>query len=198
MSLIYRLMYLVGFTPWDTGAVPSELTALVEGDGALPPGRALDIGCGTGTQSVYLARHGWQVTGLDVVEKPLRRARARAAAEGVTVRFLHEDVGRLPELGVEPGVGLFLDRGCFHGLNDEQRGAYARAVSELAAPGATLLLMAFARNTVRFGPDGADEDELVHAFPEWSLESSEPDSARAPAGPLRDVPLRWYRFARLG
>ena len=58
MSLMYRLMYRVGFTPWDTDQVPKELSTLIEGAGALPHGRALDIGCGTGTQAVYMARSG--------------------------------------------------------------------------------------------------------------------------------------------
>ena len=58
MSLLYRVMYRIGFTPWDTGQVPPELSALIEGAGALPAGRALDIGCGTGTQAMYLAGIG--------------------------------------------------------------------------------------------------------------------------------------------
>jgi 2-polyprenyl-3-methyl-5-hydroxy-6-metoxy-1,4-benzoquinol methylase len=84
MSLIYRVMCRVGFTPWDNGQVPEELSAFVEGSGALPAGRALDIGCGTGIQAMYLARNGWRVTAIDAVERPLERARARARAEGAT------------------------------------------------------------------------------------------------------------------
>jgi 2-polyprenyl-3-methyl-5-hydroxy-6-metoxy-1,4-benzoquinol methylase len=85
MSLAYRLMYLVGFTPWDRDEVSEELSTLVEGQRASPPGRALDIGCGTGTQAVYLARHGWRVTAVEVVERALQRARARGEAAGVDV-----------------------------------------------------------------------------------------------------------------
>ena len=77
MSLASRLMYLVGFTPWDRDEIPEALSTLVDGGDALPPGRALDIGCGTGTQAVYLARHGWQVTAIEVVERALSRARTR-------------------------------------------------------------------------------------------------------------------------
>jgi 2-polyprenyl-3-methyl-5-hydroxy-6-metoxy-1,4-benzoquinol methylase len=82
MSLIYRVMYRIGFTPWDTGEVPRELSALVEGAAALPVGRALDIGCGTGTHAVYLARHGWRVTAIDIVARPLARARSGAGGTG--------------------------------------------------------------------------------------------------------------------
>ncbi|HEY1590236.1 MAG TPA: class I SAM-dependent methyltransferase [Solirubrobacteraceae bacterium] len=145
MPLVYRLLYLVGFTPWDTGTVPDELTKLVEGEGALAAGRALDIGCGTGTQSAYLAKHGWQVTGVDAVERPLREARARAAAGDAPVQWLLGDVTRLAELGLEPGYGLLFDRGCFHGLNAQQRAAYAAGITALAEPGATMLMMVLAR-----------------------------------------------------
>src|SRR5579859_392631 len=122
-------MYLVGFKPWDTGVVPRELREVVEGEGDLSPGRALDIGCGTGTQAVYLAGQGWEVTVIDAVEKPLRRARARAAAEGVSVRWIRGDVTRLGQAGLEAGFSLFFDRGCFHGLNERERASYAAGVT---------------------------------------------------------------------
>src|ERR1700728_3382741 len=135
MSLVYRAMYRIGFTPWDTGTVPPELTELVEGSGAPAPGRALDIGCGTGTQAVYLARHGWDTTAIDDLARPLRRARDRGADAGVTVDWRRADATRLADAGLQPGFTLLLDRGCFHGLSDEQRLGYARGVGGLAAPG---------------------------------------------------------------
>ncbi len=196
MSLVYRLLYGVGFTPWDTGKVPGELVELIEGDDALPHGRALDIGCGTGTQSAYLAGKGWQVTGIDAVEKPLRKARARATANGVSVEWLRGDVTQLSKLGLTPGYTLFFDRGCLHGLNPTEQAAYAAGVSELAAPGATLLIMAFVRNNVLVGPAGVDESEIVKAFPNWKLSSAETDSGPAPPGPLGKIARRWYRLVR--
>ena len=199
MSLIYQVMYRVGFTPWDNDEVPAELAGVVDGDDALPPGRALDIGCGTGTQAVHLARAGWDVTGIDAVEKPLVKARRRAAATGVAVDWIRADVTRLSELGLTPGFGLFHDRGCYHGIPDTARTAYARGVTALASPGATLLLMAFARNHKLAGPSGADESDIVARFaPDWQLLWARPDSGGAPPGPMRTVPRFWYRFARRG
>jgi SAM-dependent methyltransferase len=189
-------MYLVGFTPWDTGAVPAELVEQIEGDGALPPGRALDLGCGTGTQSVYLAEHGWDVTGVEAIGKPLRRARARAQQAGVSVHWVQGDVTRLSEAVLEPGFDLLLDRGCFHGLNADERASYAAGVNDLAAPGATLLMMAFARNDVRVGPAGVGEHEVAETFATWEVSSSAADRGPAPGGPLRDVPLHWYRLTK--
>jgi SAM-dependent methyltransferase len=196
MSLTYRLMYRVGFTPWDTGQVPTALSALIEGTGALPAGRALDIGCGTGTQAVYMARAGWAVTAIDVVPRPLSRARARADAAGVSVDWILADVARLHRLGLTPGFTLFFDRGCFHGLDESQRGAYAAAVDALAAQGATLLMMAFAPNRVVAAPSGLEQSELVGRFPAWELASASPDADGEISGPLRNVPRTWYRLVR--
>ena len=189
-------MYALGFTPWDTGTVPDELIQLVEGDDALPAERALDIGCGTGTQSVYLADRGWEVTGVDAVERPLRRARARAAASDASVQWVQGDVTRLAELGLTPGYSLFFDRGCFHGLGSQQRDAYATGVTALAQPGATMLMMSFVRNNVPVGPAGADEPEIVEALSGWELQATDADSGPAPDGPLGKVARRWYRFVR--
>jgi SAM-dependent methyltransferase len=196
MSLMYRLMYRVGFTPWDTEQVPKELSALIEGPGALPPGRALDIGCGTGTQAVYMTQKNWEVTAIDAVPRPLARARARADRAGVSVDWILADAARLHRLGLEPGFTLFHDRGCFHGLDEAQRGAYAAAVDGLAAPGATLLMMAFAPNRVLVAPAGLEQSELTGRFPGWELVSAEADTDGEISGPLRNVPRTWYRLVR--
>jgi len=196
MSLLCRVMYRVGFTPWDTGVVPQELSALVEGDGSLPTGRALDVGCGTGTQSVYLAQHGWRVTAIDAVDRPLARARARAEAAHVSVDWIKADVGELGGLGIEPGLSLAFDRGCFHGLNDRQRAAYAAGVTALAAPGATLLMMGFAPSRVPGAPAGVEDTEIVARFDGWTLSAAEADTEGEPAGPVRNVPRHWYRLTR--
>ena len=62
-QLWWNLVYRFGKTPWDTGITPPELRAVVE-SGQVPPGRALDLGCGTGTNVIYLARHGLEVVGV--------------------------------------------------------------------------------------------------------------------------------------
>ena len=197
MSLRYRIMYRVGFVPWDTDRVPDELRAVAERPGAAGSDRALDIGCGTGTQAVHLAERGWQVTGIDAVGRPLEAARKSAAAAGVEVEWVQADVADLPELGLEPGYALIHDRGCFHDLPARTRTAYVRGVSGLAAPGATLLLMTFARNSKLAGPAGADESELRDRFGgDWEVASAEPDSGPPPGGPMRDVPRTWYRLVR--
>ena len=197
MSLIYRLMYRIGFTPWDNGQVPVELRAVVDGSGALPAGRALDIGCGTGTQAMYLARNGWRVTAIDDIEQALARARARAQGAGVTtVDWIKADVTELGRLGLEPGFTLVFDRGCFHGLRDDQRAGYAAGATALAAPGATLLMMAFGPSRMLGAPAGVDEAEIVARFAAWELADTQPDTDAPPPGPMKNVPRHWYRLVR--
>src|SRR5258706_2582668 len=95
--LKFGLMYRVGFAPWDGHKLPQRLVELVEGPDALPKARAIDVGCGTGDSSIYLARHGWEVVGVDFVERALKTARAKAEAARVNVRWLRADVTRLGE-----------------------------------------------------------------------------------------------------
>ena len=197
MSLWYRLLYRLGVTPWTRDEPPPELTELVEGDGALAPGRALDVGCGDGRDSVYLARLGWRVTGVDFVPRALEAARRRARDAGVEVQWLEADVTRLDEAGVEPGFDLVYDRGCFHGLPPSARDACASGLTELAAPGATMLLMGFVPGRRGPMPSGVDRDELEDRFREaWDVVSARRASGPGPGGPLKNAQPTWYRLDR--
>ena len=80
-QLLFKTFYRLGFVPWDGHPLAHSMQNLIEGEPALPAGRALDIGCGTGDNSIYLAKHGWQVTGVDFVAKAVDKARAKAAAD---------------------------------------------------------------------------------------------------------------------
>ena len=186
MSAFYHLAYLVGFKPWDSGMTPPELVALVEGPDALPPGRALDLGCGTGTNAVYLASHGWSVTAIDLVGRALAAARRRAAAAGVEPRLLRGDVTRLGELGVGDGYELVFDLGCYHGIPAGRRDAYAAGVTRAAAPGAAMLLFGFAPGAMRPGPLGTSADELRRRFEGWELVEATRGTDRLEAW--------WYRL----
>ena len=85
---LFRVLYRLGFTPWDGHPLSPTLRELVEGTAALATSTALDIGCGTGDNAIYLAKHGWQVTGVDYVDKPLSEARKKAARADVSVDFV--------------------------------------------------------------------------------------------------------------
>ena len=102
-QVVYWLAYRLGLTVWRRPAPPDDLVALVEGPSSLPAGRALELGCGTGTDTIYLAGHGWDVTGIDTVPKALATARRDASAAGVAPRLIQGDVTRLKDLGVGDG-----------------------------------------------------------------------------------------------
>jgi SAM-dependent methyltransferase len=177
MSFAYRLLYGLGFTPWEHIAALPQVTEQVsalfdrEEQGRRSPyGKALDLGCGSGFWAVKLAERSWQVTGVDLVPKALRRARERARQAGVDIRFAEGDVTRLRATGVGSGFGFLLDFGLFHDeLTDEQRAAMGREVTAVAAPGATLLMMAWGPR--RRGPlwRGASRGDIEAAYPEWTV-----------------------------
>lgn len=153
--------------PWDTGIVPPEVRALAEGPQALPPGRALDVGCGTGVSTVYLARRGWRVTGVDWVAAALRQARARARAAGLgraQIRFVRADVGATDFLIEHPPVDLWLDIGCLHGLAEEERRRYADHAARLVAAGGLLRLYAWQRQAGTDDPPGLNPEDVASLF----------------------------------
>lgn len=169
----FTLAYLRQRAPWDTGVTPPELVEAVEGAGALPPGRALDLGCGTGTNGVYLARHGWQVTGVDFAAPAIARARekvGRAGALAGSARFLRGDVSDLTGLGLDGPYTLIFDLGCLHTLPHEKRKGYAEGVTRLAAPGALYMLYGFLPNP-EMRPRGVTPDEVRRLFgPAFTVE----------------------------
>jgi SAM-dependent methyltransferase len=185
--------YWRGRTPWDTGISPPELKAIVEGEKALPPGKALDLGCGTGTNSIYLAQHGWDVSAVDFTARALERASEKAAHAGVMVKFYRGDVARLGDLPLSGPFDLFLDLGCFHGLTPQGRAAYAQGVAALSKPGALLLLYAFVPRQMGGRVVGVAPDEVKAVFSDtftceqvdWGQDAPGTGSA-------------WYTLRRLG
>jgi SAM-dependent methyltransferase len=120
--------------PWDTGTPDPMLTEMVESR-AIEPGLTLEVGCGTGTNAIYLAQHGYEVVGIDVssiaIEKARAKARGRCRFE--TVDFLHET----------PSGGPFqfvFDRGCFHTFDkDRERARFAQKVATVLVDGGSWL-----------------------------------------------------------
>ncbi len=144
--------------PWDTGRPSSELRRTVE-SGAVRPGRALDLGCGTGTNVLFLAERGFDATGIDIAPTALALGRAKAEKAGLRTRFLLADVLAPPAL--EPFDFIF-DRGCYHGLRGRSAAAYLESVRRLSHPGTRLLIMAGNANEPppHYGPPRVKEAEL--------------------------------------
>lgn len=196
----FEVMYRVGFAPWERRDVERTWPSLLAGaDGEMPAGRALDIGCGTGRDAVYLARRGWRVTGVDFTEPALQKARQRAQDQGVDVQWVQGDVANLAELGLEPGYTLIYDMGCLHGLPDAARQSAMRAIGDLAAPRAVLLIAAFKARRRPLLPRGMDQAEMVEALGlRWRLEDVRREPTDDMPAPVRRAAPKLYRFAFTG
>lgn len=186
--LIYSLWYYFN-PPWDTGITPPEVAEAIEGPNALKPGRALDLGCGTGTNSLYLARHGWQVVGVDIAVTAIHKARHRAKEAGLSVDFYAADVTRLDFL--EPPFDLALDIGCFHALDAEGWARYRGQLRRLLRPGARFMLYAFGPRRGFLMDMGVAPDQVRQLFePDFRLLHIE--GGEDPSGPSST----WYWLER--
>jgi cyclopropane fatty-acyl-phospholipid synthase-like methyltransferase len=138
--------YLRHNTPLDTNITPPEIIALVE---RLPVGTALDLGCGTGTNVIYLAQRGWRAIGVDFAPNAIGMARRKARKAGVEAfaQFYVSDVTRLGwlEASVYVPFTFAMDIGCLHALSVEGQHAYVAQLARLTAPDATYALYAHQR-----------------------------------------------------
>ncbi|MFC6882040.1 MULTISPECIES: class I SAM-dependent methyltransferase [Actinomadura] len=177
--------YRAGRPPWDTGVTPPELVALVEGRGAPPPGRALELGCGTGTNAAYLARRGWEVVAVDLVERAVRQAREKV---GAAARVLCGDATRLDELDVPGPYDLFFDLSCYCGIPPHRRDGYASGLTRRAAPGARLLMFGYGPEAFDDPVSGVTAEELRARFAGWDLVDTTPGT--------NPFPTFWFTLRR--
>ena len=184
----FELRYLLGRPPWDSGIAPPELQAFLAEH---PPGRAIDLGCGTGTNLIAMAERGWEATGIDFSAAAVRRARRRARRAGLHIRVLRADVTRWGE-GESP-FDLALDIGCFHSLPSRAREIYTDNAARLLRPGGTLLLYSWLTPNGD-GYPGATETEIetrfAGAFTVHVVGRGTDRGGRASSG--------WFALTRLG
>lgn len=122
-----------------------------------PPGRALDLGCGTGTNVITLAKHGWDVTGVDFAVTAIRIARRKARKARVEIDLRVGDATKLDDLRGQ--FDLILDIGCYHNIPPEKQFDYIQNVRRLLKNNGTFLLYVFFRDPATTGP-GTTEAEL--------------------------------------
>jgi SAM-dependent methyltransferase len=123
---------------WDVGRPCSYLTKAVE-DKTFKPGRAIVLGCGSGTNALYLASRGFEVTGVDVSPSALAVAARKAAAANVEVNWVLADVVALPKL---PPYDLIFDRGCYHHICQYDSPGYVETLRRLSHNGTRALVLA--------------------------------------------------------
>lgn len=178
--LTYAWLYL--FRPrWDSGIPAPELERAIAGRS---PGRAIDLGCGTGTNVRYLSERGWQVTGIDFVPRAISQARRKLGS--LPGQLLVGDVTRLDRLPLTGPYDLALDMGCFHSLSPDGRSRYAAGLARCLKPGARYLLYAF--QAAAGNPAGVSREVVEATFAtHFALTGYEPGTGR---------PSAWYYFDR--
>ncbi len=136
---LYELAYRYFRMPWETGP-REELVELVE-SGGISPCRAIDLGCGTGSNAVFLAQHGFEVTGVDFVSSAIAKGRRKAEAAGVRVEFVVDDLTNLRK--VKGTFDFLVDYGALDDLTPKDRDRYVQNVLPLTHPGSQFLLWCF-------------------------------------------------------
>jgi SAM-dependent methyltransferase len=150
--------YRDGNVPWDTGRPSAELQQVLSRH-SIAPCRALEIGCGTGSNAVWLAQQGFEVTGIDVAPLAVEQAEQRTQAAGVKANFQVADVLQLPDL--QGPFAFFFDRGCYHAVRRGAADEYAVAIAkQLVSGGRGLILAGNAREPHEPGPPVVTEDQI--------------------------------------
>jgi SAM-dependent methyltransferase len=181
--LKFNLWYLRQ-PPWDTGVSPPELLEFIANH---PAGRALDMGCGTGTNAITLGDAGWQVIGVDFAGRAVRAAQKRVRSAGLSerVQIFRDDVSKLERIGGP--FDLILDIGCYHGLPEEAQAGYRRNVERLLAPARYWLMYTRCRPE-SVAAVGTSEAHIRRLKERWKLVNREDGFDRV------DVPAAWLTF----
>ena len=174
----WRDRYERGDTPWDSGEPSRELERILA-EGWVQPCRIIELGCGTGTNAVVLAKRGFDVTAVELVPQAIAQARRRADEAGVRIRFVEADFFEMPDPG--PPFPFVFDRGLYHVLRSVNVERFRDILGALTEPGG--LYLALAGNANEHDPPEGGPPR-VHAH-EICLE----------LGPLFElVQLREFRF----
>ena len=165
-------MYAEGIPPWQIDRPQPELIRLIEQGKFESP--VLDLGCGTGDNTIELARHGLVVKGLDAVPEALERARKKTEQAGLkqSPEFVLGDALRLAESGVK--ARTVLDCALFHTFSDEERKEYIRGLEAVLSPGGRLHILSFSElETRQPGPRRLSLSEITGSFGKgWRVEDS--------------------------
>jgi methyl halide transferase len=155
--------YRAGTTPWDSLIRSRELDRVLREE-SISAGTALELGCGTGTNAIWLARQGFTVTAVDVSAVALTGARLRAQEAGVTVDFRHLD---LTETVTDLGPFDFVfDRGCYHCVRKINVQALLENLARFTRPGSRCLVLTGSSRSGgdQPGPPQVSEEEIRADF----------------------------------
>jgi SAM-dependent methyltransferase len=166
---LYELIYRFVPVDWIFGP-SSQLEKFVDLaiDGQIVSGSAITLGCGIGRETIYLSKKGFDVTGVDFSPTAIKRARRKAAAEGVAVNFIVDDLTNLQH--ISGTFDLVMDFGALNDLSRAARDLYMQNVFPLTKPGGYYVMFSFDRMLPfeevmrRFGEDFTIE--VLHKSPD--------------------------------
>lgn len=160
----WQAKYRDGNTPWDSG-LPSKELIRVLAENPIGGSRVLELGCGTGTNAVYLAGRGFEVTAVDCSPLALDSARRKARDAGVRVDWVDADVQRFGA-DLEPFDFVF-DRGCYHCCRRVDLNGYLETLRNATRAGSHFLCLAGNANELsEQGPPRVTEQQLRGDFSE--------------------------------
>ncbi len=146
----FKKRYESGDTPWDIGKADFNLIQTVT-TAAIEPCKALDIGCGTGDNSIWLSQKNFAVVGIDTSEIAIEKAREKASKAKAQCTFLVTDF--LTNRIAGAPFGLAFDRGCFHTVNsDAERLSFAENVAAHLKEDGLWLSLVGSADEQRHGP----------------------------------------------
>jgi cyclopropane fatty-acyl-phospholipid synthase-like methyltransferase len=163
-------------TPWDIGRPQPAIQRIADSGGFVEP--VLDNGCGSGEHALLAAAMGLQVTGVDLAQTAIERARAKARQRGLLADFVIGDVLALDEIErLTPPYRTVIDTGCFHTFPNADRPIYASSLASVVDSGGVLHLLCFSEHTPGTdGPRRVTQAEIGQTFSrDWFVASIEPE-----------------------
>ncbi len=157
--------YSLGEIPWHSGQPDRHLVRLVR-EGKIKQGAVLDLCSGDGTNSIYLATRGFDVTGVDISETAVRIARERCARRKASCKYL---VGEVLSIRADRKFDLIFDRGCFHHIPRVAKSDYVSLVSSLLKKGGHLYLLCFSDKNPPFAKNLTKEDIRAYFSPSFRI-----------------------------